>query len=74
MSFISFLFVDSVGSLDRKQSHVVPVGLSYKHRLLWVQGQTWARVTLLEMIAKEDLLYQTEDYSNYSSYLIFERP
>lgn len=48
MSFISFLFVDSVRSLGRKQCHVVPVCLSNKHRLSWVQSQTGASVTLMK--------------------------
>lgn len=76
MSFVSFLFVDSVGSLGRKQSHVVPVGLSNKHRLLWVQGQAWASVTLLKMILKQILLFQTEYLFKLFklSFDIFESP
>lgn len=76
MSFVSFLFVDAVGSLGRKQSHVVPVGLSNKHRFLWVQGQTWARVTLLKIILKEVLLFQKEDlFKSFNlSFDVFESP
>lgn len=60
MAFVSFLFVDSVRSLGRKQSHVVPIRLGNKHRLFWVQSQTWARVTLLKIILKKVSLYETK--------------
>lgn len=61
MSFVSFLLVDSVRSLGRKQSHVVPIRLSNKHRLFWVQSQAWASVTLLKIILKKVPLYETKD-------------
>jgi len=76
MSFISFLFVDSVRSLGGKQSHVVPIRLSNKHRLFWVHSQTRASVTLLKIILMKILLYETKHLFKIIrlSFDIFERP
>lgn len=75
MSFISFLFVDSVRSLGRKQCHVVPVCLSNKHRLSWVQSQTGASVTLLKVILKKKFCCMKQMFcSNELTFDIFKRP